>query len=252
MSRSAAINRRRCRGFGSGLLSVLALFALASGAIAWVSMGIVTTDRWPIRWLELNGSFERVSAEQLRATLAPLISSSFFTMDSQRLHSAAGRLSWVSAVRVQKQWPDTVTVLVEEYVPLAHWNSGQLISSRGEAFSVPEADEIQGLPWLEGPAERLDDVLRAWSGFNEQLIVAGLEIQRLKLDQRGSWSMELTSGTRVHLGRDQPGERLARLMQSWEPLLEDRPAPPWAVALRYTNGFAVQWPQLIEPTGTDS
>ena len=45
---------------------------------AWVSMGIVAKDRWPIRWLEINGNFQRVSAEQLRAGLIPLISSSFF------------------------------------------------------------------------------------------------------------------------------------------------------------------------------
>ena len=237
-----ALDRRCERGFSSGLLSVLALFLLAVGAIAWVSMGIVTRDRWPIRWLEVNGSFERVSAEQLRASLAPVLHSGFFTLDLQQLQSAAARLSWVASVQVHKQWPDTVKVAVQEYVPLAHWNRGRLISDAGVTFEVPEADELQGLPWLEGPPERLDDVLQAWADYNQRLLRQGLEVQRLSLDRRGSWSMELSNGTLLRLGRDQPQQRLERLMQSWQPLLANRQTAPREVDLRYTNGFAVQWP----------
>ena len=134
------------RGFTQGLAMILLLFMLAAAGFIWVSMGIVARDRWPIRWLEINGSFQRVSAEQLRASLSPLITSSFFTIDLQTLRDAASRNSWVSAVQVQKRWPDTVVVKVEEFVPFAHWNRGQLISSRRVAFSVPDADGIQGLP----------------------------------------------------------------------------------------------------------
>ena len=76
---------------------------------------------------------------------------------------------WVSTVTVQKEWPDTVTVTVDEFEPVAHWNSGQLVADNGAAFEVPEADQIQGLPWLQGPDERLDDVLETWVSFNEQL-----------------------------------------------------------------------------------
>ena len=78
MNRYAEINYQGSRGFSSGLLVVLVLFIAAMASMAWVSLGIVAKDRWPIRWLEINGNFQRVSAEQLRAGLTPLISSSFF------------------------------------------------------------------------------------------------------------------------------------------------------------------------------
>ena len=233
-------------GYVSGMLSLVLLFLLTAAGFAWVSMGIVTNERWPIRWLEINGSFQRVSAEQLRAGLASRIGSSFFTVDLQGLHEAASRSAWVAAVRVQKQWPDTIRVDVQEYVPVAHWNSGQLISSGGAPFAVPEADGIQGLPWLEGPEERLDEVLTTWVGFDEMLMPLGLEVRRLRLDRRGAWSMELSNGTRVALGRDSTVERLQRLLASWEPLLRGREMAPADVDLRYTNGFAVQWPQPAE------
>lgn len=235
--------RHRERGFSSSTLSVLLLFLMTAACLAWVSMGIVTSERWPIRWLEINGSFNRVSAEQLRASLASRVGSSFFTVDLQALHEAARNNPWVSDVRVQKQWPDTIRVDVQEYVPVAHWNSGELISSSGEPFAVPEADELQGLPWLQGPEARLDEVLQAWVGFDEMLVPLGLEIRRMSVDRRGAWSLALNNGTHVQLGRDDTVERLERLLISWETLMREHELAPADVDLRYTNGFAVSWPQ---------
>lgn len=244
---------KNSRGFSNGLLTILVLFILATAGSAWVSMGIVARDRWPIRWLEINGNFQRVSAEQLRAGLTPLISSSFFTINLKELRDATARISWVADVHVQKRWPDTVVVNVKEFTPFAHWNRGSLISSRGEAFSVPEADTIQGLPWLRGPENQLVQVLENWSMFNDELAREGLEIEHLSLDRRGAWSMVLTNGTTVHLGRKTTFERLQRLMDSWAALLNDRVAPPRDVDLRYSNGFAVDWPdKSTQLAGNDS
>lgn len=230
------------RGFSHGIWLVLILFALAIGGTTWVSTGIVASERWPIRWLEVNGSFQRVSAEQLRSSLAPLVSASFFTVDLQKLQQAAVRKPWVAAVNVQKKWPDTVVVTVEEFEPLAHWNDDSLVSSRRSVFAAPDAATIQGLPWLNGPESRLDEVLEKWDLFNSMLAGAGLEIERLELHERGSWTMQVNTGTTVQLGRDDPVERLQRLMNSWRGLMVEQALPPTRIDLRYTNGFAVRWP----------
>ena len=253
MNRYSEIRHAGNRGFASGILVVSTLFLLTAAGFAWVSMGIVASDRWPIRWLEVNGSFQRVSAEQLRARMAPLIDASFFTIDLQEMNDAAGRISWVSSVQVQKRWPDTVSVSIEEFKPIAHWNRGCLVSDRGEAFAVPEADGIQGLPWLQGPDERLEEVLQSWSEYSDLLVSLGLEIRSLKLDRRGAWSLVLNNGTQVHLGRETPGERFDRFLSSWDALIREQAAPPQDIDMRYTNGFAVLWPQHMDKrTGADS
>ena len=253
MNRYTDIKYSTSRGFSNGLLTILILFTLATAGSVWVSMGIVARDRWPIRWLEISGNFQRVSAEQLRAGLTPLIDSSFFTIDLKALRDAADRISWVADVQVHKRWPDTVVINVEEFAPFAHWNRGKLISSKGEAFAVPEADTIQGLPWLRGPESQRAQVLENWTLFNDELEKEGLEILHLDLNQRGAWSMVLTNGTTVHLGRDATFERLQRLMTSWAELLEEQVAPPHDVDLRYSNGFAVNWPkEPTEQAGNDS
>jgi len=241
-TRSHASRYNTSRGFSQGLWLVLVLFAIAIGGTTWVSTGIVASERWPIRWLEVNGSFQRVSAEQLRSSLAPLVSASFFTVNLQDLQNAALRKPWVAAANVQKKWPDTVTVTVEEFVPLAHWNKGSLVSTRKNIFSAPDADGIQGLPWLYGPNGRLEQVLDQWELFNSMLGSAGLEVVVLELHERGSWSMQVSNGTQVQLGRNNTVERLERLMGGWRNLMKDQDLPPLSIDLRYTNGFAVRWP----------
>lgn len=226
-----------------GFVLVLLLLLLALGVSAWVSLGITTRDRWPIRWLEVQGRFERVSAEQLRSSLLPLTNSSFFTVDLDALRGTAARFPWVSTVRVQKRWPDTVVVTVEEYSPVAHWNEDRLVSVHGEIFTVPEAGKLQGLPWLEGRDRRFDEVLERWTEYNQALAQHGLEIARLSQDRRGSWEMTLNNATRIRIGRDANRERLQRLLASWPVLVAGREAPPRSVDLRYTNGIAVHWRQ---------
>lgn len=235
-------NRRQDRGF----VLVLVLLLLALGVSAWVSLGITTRDRWPIRWLEVQGRFERVSAEQLRASLLPLTNTSFFTLDLDALRTTAARLPWVSNVTVQKRWPDTVLVTVEEYRPVAHWNENKLVSIHGETFAVPEAPNLQGLPWLEGEEQKFDEVLQRWSEYNQALAPYGLEISRLSQDKRGSWEMTLNNATQILIGRDDNDARLERLLASWPVLLQGRELPPHSVDLRYTNGIAVHWRQPEE------
>jgi cell division protein FtsQ len=230
----------------SGFVMILLLLVMALGVSAWVSLGITTRDRWPIRWLELQGRFERVSAEQLRASLLPTAHSSFFTVDLDALRGTATRMHWVSAARVQKRWPDTVVVTVEEFQPVAHWNGDQLVSIHGEIFTVPEARNLQGLPWLEGQDRYFTEILDRWADFNQALAVHGLEISRLEQDRRGSWEMTLNNMTHVRIGRDATGERLERLLASWPVLLDGHDLPPASVDLRYTNGIAVHWRQAGE------
>lgn len=246
MKRMDRSSPRKARGFSGGVWILVLLFLASAAGIAWVGVGIVAADRWPIRWLEVNGEFQRISAEQLRASLAPEMNASFFTVDLKGLEETAKRTFWVSTARARKEWPDTVVVTVDEFEPVAHWNRGQLVSRQGEAFEVPDADALQGLPWLEGPDTRLDDVLSAWVNINERLTALGLEVQRLALDERGSWSLQLDNGTQVYLGRNSTDERLQRLLSSWDALMEEQEVPPRGIDLRYTNGLAVAWPESTE------
>lgn len=245
--------RLHSRGFGAqGLVAVLLVLAAATG-IAWVYMGMVTRDRWPIRWLEVDGAFRYVSAEQLRTRLAPLAKGSFFTADLAAIRGVATQMPWVASATVQKVWPDTVRVSVYEYQPRAHWTRGRLMAGGGAVFTVPGANEMQGLPWLEGPDGTEAEVFGAWQRYNRELQAVGLEISRIHLDARGAWYLELTSGTRVEIGREDALGRLRRMVSSWPELLQQEQGKvPAGIDLRYSNGFAVRWPDLAPEAGNST
>jgi len=234
------------RGFSSGAAVTLVLFVFAVAGVAWVYNGMIAQERWPIRWLEIDGPFERVSAEQVRARLLPYVSGSFFTVNTRVMREIAGEMPWVASVSVQKIWPDTVQVTIHEHTPVVHWVDDYLLDSGGLPFSVPSAKEIQGLPWLEGPQTQLGLVFENWRKFDDRLVKIGQHVDRLTLDPRGSWSARLSGGTEVKFGKGDVFKNLDTLVSTWAELTQGQSVPPVSVDLRYTNGFAVLWPQNID------
>jgi cell division protein FtsQ len=232
--------------FSAGVLVTLLMFVFASVGVVWVYTGMIAQDRWPIRWLEIDGPFERVSAEQVRSSLTPLVKGSFFTVDTRFMRETINDMPWVSYVTVKKSWPDTIQVTIHEHTPVVHWVNGYLLDAKGQRFIVPSADEIQGLPWLESPQAQLDIVFGNWNRFDDALLVIGQQIERLTLDPRGSWSARLSGGTKVRLGKGDIFKNLDMLVSTWAGLMQGQAMPPVSVDLRYTNGFAVLWPQNID------
>lgn len=235
--------RRGVRGFSAGVIVTLLLFVFASAGVVWVYSGMIAQERWPIRWLEIDGPFERVGAEQVRASLSPLVAGSFFTVNTGVMRQIASEMPWVSAVSVQKNWPDTVQVTIHEFTPVIHWVDGYLLDASGQQFTVPSAADIQGLPWLEGPQSQQGLVFENWQKFDDKLVLIGQQIERLTLDARGSWSARLSGGTEVKFGKGDIFENLDTLISTWAGLMQGQELPPISVDLRYTNGFAVLWPQ---------
>ena len=91
-------------GFSVGVVITLLLFVCTAGSVAWVYTGMVAHERWPIRWLQIDGPFERVGAEQVRAELTPLVTGSYFKVATENMREVAENMPWVSAVTVQKSW----------------------------------------------------------------------------------------------------------------------------------------------------
>lgn len=238
--------RHGSRGFSSGVALVMVLFVLAVAGVVWVYNGMIAQERWPIRWLEIDGPFERVSAEQMRTKLAPLVNGSFFTVNTKAIREAAGAMPWVASVSVLKTWPDTVQVTIHEHTPVVHWVDDYLLDASGQPFSVPSSNLIQGLPWLESPQGQWELVFANWQKFDNRLELIGQQIDRLTLDARGSWSARLSGGTEVRFGKGDVFKNLDMLVATWSGLMQGQPLPPVSIDLRYTNGFAVLWSKNID------
>ena len=218
--------------------------------IIGVLNGWFASQRWPIRKLELRAEYAHVSAEQIRATVSNHLGKGFFALELADVQDAVAKLPWVERVEARKHWPDTLSLTVYERRPFARWGAKRLISSNGVIFSVPGSEDMQGLPQLSGPDERLAEVISFHAQCLREFSGSGLSVRAIELSARGSWRLTLASGALIEIGRVDALARLHRFLDVWPQLAASGNGPPVYVDLRYENGFALRWalPESPSPT----
>jgi cell division protein FtsQ len=218
----------------------IALLLVALPVVAILN-GWLAADRWPIERLRLTAEYQRVSGEQVRTAVASQLGRGFFAVDLAEVQRAVATLPWVERVEVRKRWPDLIEITVHEHRAFARWGADRLLSDHGALFTAPGLEQVQGLPQLEGPDARVQDVVSLYS--ESQKIFAGtpVTVTGVRLSARGSWSLTLSDGARIVVGRAEPQPRLQRLVRYLPTLLGGETRSFDRIDLRYTNGFAVRW-----------
>lgn len=231
---------------------------LAAAAIALGLVGGLTAGaRWaldphtlPVRIVQIRGDLAHVTENQLRDTLRPLVSSSFFLVKPAAIQKAVTGLAWVEAASVRRVWPDAVEVALRERTAEARWGDGALVSLGGEVFSPPLESFPPGLPLWHGPPGTHRLLADRYRRMQPLVVTVGLRIVELELDARGAWRVRLDNGLDLALGRRQEMERLARFVRVYPSGVEAWVQAIEQVDMRYSNGFAVRWRELDGAGGT--
>lgn len=215
--------------------------------IVGVLNGWFAADRWPVTRLSVQAEFDHVSADQIRAAAQPHLGQGFFAIHLGPMRDAIAKLPWVERVEARKRWPDTVDLVVYEQQPYARWGADRLVNRQGKLFAVAGAADLQGLPRLSGPDDRIEDVLRFYADCQREFSGSGLVVNAIAVSPRDGWRIGLASGTVIELGRERRDERLRRFLDVWPRLATSHAQPPTAIDLRYANGFAASWPADAAP-----
>lgn len=236
------------RGAVRAMAWTLALAVLALPLVG-LFMGWFAASHWPVRSLRVDGPFEHVPAAEVRGVVTPLLKEGFFAVDAGRIQQAVAALPWVEHAEVRKHWPDQVRITLIEQQPFARWNSQALINRRGQVFQVPDAATIQGLPELAGPADSQQEVLEFYLDARRRLATVGLPVTGTSLSRRGNWRVRLAGGAEIVIGKDTPRPRLARFVDGFARLASGRIPRFISADLRYSNGFAMRWPDPEDSNG---
>lgn len=233
---AASATRRRLLT-GIGLLAVLA--AATWSGVEW----LVDPAHTPLRKVEIAGDLRHLNRSVLRTELAPLVENGFFGTSVAEIQARVRGQAWVDRVSVRRLWPDRLRIQIAEQQAIALWGDGALLNKRGDVFAPNAIPAQYGdlLPRLDGPEGHARQVLETYLHMAAMLKNLGLSIRELSQDERRSWRMALSNGTRVQLGRQQPEQRLARFVRAYPAILASAGHRVAAVDLRYSNGFAVRW-----------
>jgi cell division protein FtsQ len=213
-----------------------AAFAMAALALL-LALGL---DQ-PVRSFVIDGPFQRVSALEVQQAAVGALKGGLVSADLDRLRKAVEALAWVDRARIQRLWPDRIRIEVVEQQAAARWGDDGLLNTRGELFANGVRHVPPELPRLDGPAGTESQVAQRYLAIQDRLSKLGFRVAALRLDARGAWELDLSTGVTVRLGRRQVDERMDRFVQFGAPVISGRAADIRYVDMRYSNGFAVGW-----------
>ncbi len=213
-----------------GIAAIVATYYLSTSAL----------DR-PIRSIEINGPFQRVTAMQIEAAISDELVDGFVSVDLGVVRQKIVALPWIDEVTVARRWPSRLRISVTEQVPAAIWGEGGLLNVHGEVFVQNTRHIPAELPRLSGPEDRSAEVAKRYLAVRERLIPIGLDVRRLHLDPRGAWQMTLANGVEVRLGRRDVQERIDLFLDIVADIIMGRATDVDYVDMRYSNGFAIGW-----------
>ncbi|MCK5091206.1 MAG: cell division protein FtsQ/DivIB, partial [Gammaproteobacteria bacterium] len=207
-------DRRLLRWSGRLLVLSVALSGIVFGVIR-----ITDPSTLPIRSVQIEGAFKYLEVAQLQETVSKYAGSSFFDLDISHIQETVKNMGWVDQVSVRRIWPDTVRIRVKEHVPLARWEENGLVNIRGEWFDVRQDASVKMLPEFSGPEGFSRKLTEKYHEIQKILAPAGLDIAKLKMDQRRTWKIALENGIDIELGRSGVGPRLNRFVRIYPLLL---------------------------------
>lgn len=224
-------------------LTGLLLLALLAISVMQGAEWLKDPYRFPLRVVEIEGELRYLQREPLQQVLAPHIDGGFFGVDVAGIRAVVEGLPWVHLARVQRVWPDILSVTIEEQDPIARWGEDGFLNRHGESFVPGHTPGLTGLPWLSGPAGHEKTVLKQYQNMTKTLARLGMQVARIELDQRRAWHVELASGVQLELGRTDTYRRLQRFVRNYQGVFALRLDELQRVDLRYSNGFSVDWRQ---------
>jgi cell division protein FtsQ len=224
------------------LFTALILLTVVGTGMLWHEQTVL-----PIKHVTVEGDLNHVDRNKLSQTVKPYVSGGFLDVDVNSIQRAGESLPWVRQVQVQRVWPDTIHLIVEEQTVIARWNKAGLINSLGDVFYPQTMAKTTGLIDINGPKGMSEMMTRQLVQMQADLDVIGLHISSLTMDERRAWKLTFKEGIELNLGRANMEARLARFITVFKGRLAQHQAQIAVVDMRYTNGFAVQWKAGQQP-----
>lgn len=228
----------------ASLLSAAALLALLAAAGYWLA----ERPMFALRAIAVEGDVDHINEPTIRADVVGNLRGNYFTVDLDRARAAFESMPWVRRASVRRVWPNGLAVSLEEYKPLGTWGNDQLVSVDGELFTANQAEIDDDIPAFSGPPGSEKMVVQRYHDFQKWLAPLGAEPDAVTLSARYAWSVKLSNGLEVELGRERNAqtldERSMRLVKAWPEMVKRWGKDISYADLRYPNGLAIQAPSM--------
>ena len=241
----APLDVRLMNQTASVLFMACVVLVLAAG-VGWV----LRHPNFSIVRIVVEGDLVHNNEVTLRANVAPQLVGNFFTLNLRTARDAFEQAPWVRSARVQRQYPRTLHVVLQEHNAVAHWGlepGTAMVNSYGEVFEANGSDtDDEDLPRLYGPQGQSAQVLQMYGLLQAAFGGLNMPVRKLELSGRGGWRTTLGSGAVVELGGGSAAD-VERRAKGFVGTLTQvaaqygrRPDALEAADLRHGGGYAVR------------
>lgn len=245
--RNAFIKQKRNKHTVFSILKRLFLpfVLIVSGAVGGVYLSpvLVAVFNPPIQKVIVNGDFLYLEREEVIKNINIYTDDRLLSVDLAEVQRNLEKMPWVFSAQILRNWPDGITIKVQEQKPIAKWNNDFLLNQYGELFSR-QGKVVRGMPELFGYEQGEKEVLQRYLEFSGLLVPYSLQVVSLKQNARGGWFARLNNGVELILGKDNALEKMRRFVILYDAELQFSDKEVEVVDLRYGNGAAVQWKNL--------
>ena len=225
----------------------------------------------PVEDVQVVGELKFLNKKAIEETVMRSVSGGYFTVDLTAVRDLLQYQPWVRNVSLRRVWPASITVTIEEQVPVAYWNDDGYINEAGEVFKPATVNTTLNLPKLSGPEGQHDNVWKFMNQLYQEMALLDYEVTRLSLDDRRAWQLviatapassvaspsDIKQGIEVKLGRFDTQKRLQRFIGIVPSLIASQSVAVTGkrgsddslmldtnkielIDMRYPNGFAVR------------
>ncbi len=198
----------------------------------------------PIKHVVFTGN-KHLTDDELKVLTGVNVNDSLITISNKKVSLRLLKSPWIKSISVRKQFPDTLSLVIEEAVSFALLDMNShlfLIDEKGKLLEELKGDSIPFLPVITG------DPFREKEGFSEALSLArlmndkGFSPGRDHIDIFARKPHELTvtiDGTVVKMGSGMLEEKLKRLIEL-EDEIKNRGIPVDYIDLRFAGKAIVK------------
>ncbi len=200
----------------------------------------------PIKVVSVNDKLQYTDPNSVKSAIADEIKKGFFGMQMTKMREQLLMVPWVLEATLERQWPHTLIVQLQERAPLARFGKTGIIDTTGRLFYPKEnlslQKNLQVLPEFIGDEHSINSMVSIYLQILSKVKPLGLTVRQLVLKADSGWRTKLDNGLTIILGNNsnELEERLSRFVLAYNDAKSGlRDSKVEVVDLRYTNGMAV-------------
>lgn len=221
-------------------------------------------DTTPMDQYQINTNLKFTNSEDILAAITDSKNKDkgYFSFNTKNLVDKLDAYSWIKFVMVNKVWPNTVNIRLQEYKPYAIWTDGNkvgYITEDGKLFYSPKQEQQNAqqsenkvidlnsdlidnqIPVLISNQYYIQTALNYWLQVKDDLDSTNLSIKEIRVDSSDAWQILLSNGILLNLDSVNINESIRRFLLAAEQIKVPQGYLVDYVDLRYNNGISIKF-----------